>query len=65
MKPPDKVPDAVIQSIAESCNMESEQDARPVEFEKRLKELRWNMDHYFFNAHNVYVGVELDGYMHT
>ncbi len=67
MKPPDKVPDAVIDSIAKSCGMEHYPDdqCKPLEFERRLRELKWSMDHYFFETHDMYVGVELDGYMHT
>jgi len=30
-----------------------------------LREMRWMGDHYAFNLVGMYVGVELDGYMHT
>ena len=30
-----------------------------------LKTLRWSGDHYSFDFAGMYVGVELDGYMHT
>lgn len=33
--------------------------------DKFLAELRWNRDHWFYNHHNMYVGVEPDGYIHT
>lgn len=91
MKPPDKVPDAVINSIARShvkfvdpeqvCSIHSAysygqykhdwsqeclcSEVKMAEFERILKELRWNFDHYFFNFAGMYVGVELDGHMHT
>lgn len=34
-------------------------------FQDILRNLRWNFDHYSFNFAGMYVGVELDGYMHT
>jgi len=27
--------------------------------------LRWSYDHFSFDAHGMYVGIELDGYLHT
>lgn len=33
--------------------------------DKYLAALRWSGDHFSFNAHGMYVGVELDGYLHT
>lgn len=92
MTPPDKVPDAVIDSIAKShvkfirqgeCPLhdhmwkghyirEAELEHSPctcavsmARFQDILKQLRWSMDHYSFNFAGMYVGVELDGYMHT
>ncbi len=70
MKPPDVVPDAVIESIAFSCGMSSNESngghpPMAEEFQRRLKELCWRGDHYSFNTNGMYVGVELDGYMHT
>lgn len=94
MLPPDKVPDAVIDSIAKSHVKFLRQGECPVHsrmwkgnyvggdefdrwdnpctchvkmerFERILRELRWNYDHYCFNFAGMYVGVELDGYMHT
>lgn len=34
-------------------------------FQDILKALRWSGDHYSFMFAGMYVGVELDGYMHT
>lgn len=34
-------------------------------FEDILKALRWSFGHYSFDFAGMYVGVELDGYMHT
>lgn len=76
MQPPDKVPDAVIQSIAnrhikwEGCCCRDPEfcpRSKPVmkDFQRYLRELRWSGDHYSFNFAGMYVGVELDGYMHT
>lgn len=98
MNPPDKVPDAVIESIAKShvkyerqgecpfhdhkwdghhipetialpCGKEAPNPCtcvvKMVRFEFILKQLRWSGDHYSFNFAGMYVGVELDGYMHT
>jgi hypothetical protein len=30
-----------------------------------LAGLKWNRDHYFFEKWGMYVGVEVDGYIHT
>ena len=38
---------------------------RMAKFEAILKDLRWSGDHYSFILGSMYVGVELDGYMHT
>lgn len=83
MKPPDVVPDAVIESIARrhvvwvntnphhaSCRDDwpwEQPEWTPLmgRFEGILKELRWSGDHYSFNFAGIYVGIELDGYMHT
>jgi hypothetical protein len=39
--------------------------AFPDKAEKILSELRWSMDHFSFNLHGMYVGIELDGYIHS
>lgn len=95
MKPPNVVPDAVIDSIAQSHVKFLRQGECPLHdgtwrglsisladslehvaipctcavssqrFEHILRELKWNGDHYYFYFAGMYVGVELDGYMHT
>lgn len=95
MKPPDVVPDAVIDSIAISHVKFIRQGECPLHdhtwdghwvahsingekvpvpctcqvsmsrFQDILKALRWSGDHYSFYFAGMYVGVELDGYMHT
>ena len=101
MNQPDKVPDAVIQSIADYALQYQEQGECPEHdhrwqgryvspwentlgtspdvpatlpctcvvkmerFERFLKDLHWSYDHYSFNFAGMYVGVELDGHMHT
>lgn len=92
MPMPDKVPDAVIDSIARShvrwipqgeCPLHDRRwkgqnvydatfETTPctcavsmARFQDILKALRWSFDHYSFDYAGMYVGVELDGYMHT
>lgn len=91
MTMPEKVPEAVIQSIADYALQYHKQGECPyhdgrwqeqylyddkhtrpctcvvkmARFEDFLKQLRWSYDHYSFNFAGMYVGVELDGYMHT
>ncbi len=65
MKPPDKVPEAVIDAIAKWYGMHRDEGRRAEGFQQALRELRWSLDHYSFDAMGMYVGVELDGYLHT
>lgn len=101
MKPPDVVPDAVIESIAGKHVLYERQGECPehdhkwngryvspwkdhngahagdrevlpctcvvkmARFQDILKALCWSGDHYSFDFAGMYVGVELDGYMHT
>lgn len=89
---PDKVPDTVINAIAEKhvkyvrqgecpshdntwkgkwVPRDEREDApctcaiKMARFNDILKALEWSYDHYYFNYAGMYVGVELDGYMHT
>lgn len=50
------VPDVVIEAIYKFS---------PTKFESLLRGLRWSFDHYSFDFAGMYVGVELDGYIHT
>jgi hypothetical protein len=52
------IPPQVIKSI--------ERFARtPERAQEILSQLRWSGDHFSFMAGNMYVGVEVDGYLHT
>jgi hypothetical protein len=50
------VPDTVGEAIKKSF---------PNDFLSIIKDLRWSGDHYSFNRWGMYVGVELDGHIHT
>lgn len=50
------IPDVVSMSIHKSFP----KDANDI-----LKDLRWSMGYFSFNRWGMYVGVELDGYIHT
>jgi S-adenosylmethionine synthetase len=51
------IPDIVTQAI---------KDAFKYDYKEILQSLlRWSGDHYSFNKWGMYVGVELDGYIHT
>ncbi len=51
---PPKVADAIV-SYART----------PERAEEYLQALRWSGDHFSFNAHGMYIGVESDGYLHS
>lgn len=50
------IPDVVSQSIQQAFSKQANDI---------LKELRWSGDHFSFNRWGMYVGVELDGYIHS
>lgn len=50
------IPDTVSESIKKSF---------PDQASDILANLRWSYDHFSFNRWGMYVGVELDGYIHT
>lgn len=54
------IPKAVIQSVTNFGERHSPQRAQ-----EYLAALRWSGDHYSFMVGNMYVGVEVDGYLHT
>ena len=59
MKAPDTTPEAVIQGLRKAF------PASTPPVDELIKQLRWNMDHYYVNYAGMYVGIELDGYVHT
>ena len=52
-----------VHDAPETCPCTCRVDMR--RFERIMRELRWSGDHYSFDFAGMYVGVELDGYMHT
>lgn len=50
------IPNTVIESIKKSFSDQ---------YTEILKQLKWNRDHFYFERWGMYVGVELDGYIHT
>ena len=53
------IPEAVVSSITNFART-------PTRADEILKNLRWSSDHFSFNMHGMYVGVEkTDGYIHT
>jgi hypothetical protein len=45
--------------------LDSIKQAFPSMYDKIVSELRWSMDHYSFMLGEMYVGCELDGYIHS
>jgi hypothetical protein len=37
----------------------------PNDAESILKDLRWSMDHFSFSRWGMYIGIEMDGYIHS
>lgn len=49
-----------------SVVMESIRNSFPDKADKILSELKWGGDHFYFNLHDMYIGVEVkDGYIHS
>ena len=56
---PDKIPPAVTDAIKKFVH------GRDLDADKIIASLRWSYDHFSFDWCGMYVGVELDGYIHT
>ena len=54
-------------AYCDRCEGEGRVDKPAVrQFEKLLQELRWAGDHYCIpNWHGMYIGIEVDGYVHS
>lgn len=52
------VPTKVVESVVRFART-------PEKAAEILAALRWSYDHFSFDAHGMYVGVEVDGYLHT
>ena len=54
-----EVPEVVLNSVRRFSRGDD------IKAELYLSDLRWSGDHYSFMCGNMYVGVEVDGYLHT
>lgn len=61
------VPEAVVMSIVNFAMGGPVQSAASLnsKVDVYLASLRWSIDHFSFYVHGMYVGVEVDGYLHT
>lgn len=74
MKEPSPMPDGVIDSVFSFhakpclCCREERRECKNPDVRgahQILRKMRWMGDHYSFTYAGMYVGVELDGYIHT